>query len=252
MNNNKEAAKILFANLQEKERGRTCGREAAQLYQKIHNFRFHKTFEICKRLVPNSNAHVLDVGPSYLTKLLTEFYSNVCTLGLDTNIDDGGQRETSTIALGLPHITFDLRLTPYPDRWPDIHQSFDLIVYAETIEHLPIAPEYSLVFLSNFLSENGILLVTTPNAAMIMKRFILLLKGKNPYEQIRSFGENPGHYREYTMDELITLGTRCKLEVVHTEFINFYPYGNIFYRLLKSSKPTMRDSLVIAFRKQTT
>lgn len=251
-NDNRKRAQALFESLRQAERLRTCGDEAAQRYQKIHEYRFQKTLEICKQLVPNSRARVLDVGPSYLTKLLAQTYSDVSTLGLDITIDDGGQRNVSTITLALPHITFELNNTPNPDRWPDVQQPFDLVVYAETIEHLPIAPEYSLVFLKNLLTENGILLVTTPNAATIMKRLILLLKGKNPYEQIRLYAENPGHYREYTMNELVTIGARCQLDEVQTEYFNFYLPANIIQGLLKNLKPTFRDSLVVAFRRQAT
>jgi hypothetical protein len=122
-------------------------------------------------------------------------------------------------------------------------------VYAETLEHLYTAPVYSLAFLSSFLAEKGILLVTTPNAAMIMKRFILLLKGKNPFEQIRLIGENPGHYREYTMKELIDIGAQCQLDHIYAEYINFYSSTNIIYGFLKCLKSTFKDSLVVAFRR---
>jgi 2-polyprenyl-3-methyl-5-hydroxy-6-metoxy-1,4-benzoquinol methylase len=250
INDDRETAKALFANLQKNERQRTCGEEAALRYKNNHEHRFHKTLEICKQLVPNSYAHVLDVGPSYLTKLLAQEYAKVTTLGLDIANDDGGQRDDCTTSLSLPHITFELNTAQYPDRWPKVSQNFDLIVYAETIEHLTIAPEYSLVFLASLLAKDGILLVTTPNAVTIMKRFILLLKGKNPYERIRLFAENPGHYREYTMSELLDIGTRCQLDAVYTKHINFYISNNSIYGLLKNLRPTFGDSLAIAFRKQ--
>ncbi len=248
----KEMVKTLFAELRTAEQQQTCGDQAAQRYQKIHRNRFHKTFEICQRLVQNPQAQVLDVGPSYLTELLAQKYENVSTLGLDIQSDDGGQRETSTITNERPHITFDLNHSPFPNRWPKVHQSFDLIVYAETIEHLPIAPEYSLAFLGTLLAENGILLITTPNAAMIMKRLLLLIKGKNPYERFRLFTENPGHYREYTMNELRNYGARCNFEIIHAEYINFYHSTNIFYAFMKNLRPSFKDSLVVAFRRQKT
>ena len=106
------------------------------------------------------------------------------------------------------------------------------------------------MFLKNLLTENGILLVTTPNAATIMKRLILLLKGKNPYEKIRCIAENPGHYREYTMNELIAIGARCQLDPVYAEYINFYSPANIIHGFLKHLKSTFQDSLVVAFRRK--
>jgi cyclopropane fatty-acyl-phospholipid synthase-like methyltransferase len=251
-NNDKKRAKELFKNLRDAERRRTCGDEAARLYQQSHMYRFHKTLEICKKLAPDPHIRVLDVGPSYFSHLLAHEYDKVSTLGLDITKDKGGQQDRSATALSLPHIKFELNNSPYPDRWPKISQTFDLIVYAETIEHLPIAPEYTLVFLSSLLAKNGILLITTPNAAMIIKRFILLLKGKNPFQQFRFFSENPGHFREYTMKELIEAAARSRLDVVHTEHINFHRSRFSFYGMLKNLKPTFKDSLVLVFRRIST
>jgi 2-polyprenyl-3-methyl-5-hydroxy-6-metoxy-1,4-benzoquinol methylase len=248
-NEKKQQSKILLEKLREKERLRTCGEEAAQRYQIIHHNRFHMTLEICKELIPNSQARVLDVGPSYFTTLLAQEYKDVSTLGLDMITDHGGQRNASTLALALPHVKFELNNSRDIRNWPKVVPPFDLIVFAETLEHLYTAPEYSLAFLSSLLTEKGILLVTTPNAAMIMKRLILLLKGKNPYEKIRLIGENPGHYREYTMKELVDIGTQCRLNPVYAEYINFYASANFIYGFLKCLKSTFKDSFVVAFRR---
>jgi len=248
--NDRKQAKSLFDALRETERLRTCGDEASRQYQISHAYRFQKTLEICKKLVPNTDARVLDVGPSYFSKLLAQEYEKVSTLGLDLKKDKGGQQDKSALALSLPHIEFELNDSPYPERWPKVAGVFDLIVYAETIEHLPIAPEYSLVFLSTLLSENGILLVTTPNAAMIIKRFILLLKGKNPFQLFRYFPENPGHYREYTMNELSEAAVRSRLEAVYVKYINFHRSKLSLFGLLKNLKPTFKDSLVLAFHRK--
>ncbi len=248
-NEKRQQSKILLEKLRERERLRTSGEEAAQRYQIIHQNRFHRTLEICKELISDPRARVLDVGPSYFTTLLAQEYKDVSTLGLDMMTDYGGQRNASALALALPHVKFELNNSRDIRHWPKISPPFDLIVFAETLEHLYTAPEYSLAFLGSLLTEKGILLVTTPNAAMIMKRFILLLKGKNPYEQIRLIGENPGHYREYTMKELVDIGTRCRLDPVYTKYINFYASANLLYGFLKCLKSTFKDSLVIAFRR---
>ncbi|MGD0590859.1 MAG: methyltransferase domain-containing protein [Bacteroidota bacterium] len=244
-----QQSKIFLEELRERERLRTCGEEAARRYQINHHDRFFKTLEICKKIVPDPRARVLDVGPSYFTTLLAQEYKDVSTLGLDIMTDHGGQRNASAIALALPHVMFELNNSRDIRRWPKVARPFDLIVFAETLEHLYTAPEYSLAFLGSLLTEKGILLVTTPNAAMIMKRLILLLKGKNPYEKIRLIGENPGHYREYTMKELLDIGTLCRLDPVYAEYINFYASANFIYGFLKRLKPAFKDSFVIAFRR---
>jgi 2-polyprenyl-3-methyl-5-hydroxy-6-metoxy-1,4-benzoquinol methylase len=249
MNKMQQQPKILLEELREKEFLRTSGEEAAKRYQVIHNNRFQKTLEICKELITDSRARVLDVGPSYFTTLLAKEYKDVSTLGLDTMKDKGGHRNDSAVAMALPHVKFELNKSKDVEQWPEVTQPFDLIVFAETLEHLHTAPEYSLTFLASLLNEKGILLVTTPNAAMIMKRLILLLKGKNPFEQIRLIGENPGHYREYTMKELIDIGKRCRLDPVYAKHINFYASANFVYGFLKCMKSTFKDSCVVAFRR---
>jgi 2-polyprenyl-3-methyl-5-hydroxy-6-metoxy-1,4-benzoquinol methylase len=249
-NGKKEKAMKLLEELCETERQRTCGIDAQMRYQATHAKRFQLTVELCKKIVPDCHARVLDVGPSQLSLLLSQEYCNTSTLGLENVTDTGGHRSLSTPAKQIPHIIFDLNQAQDLTQWPKIDTTFDLIVYAETLEHLVAAPEYSLTFLSTLLTQDGILLVTTPNAAMIMRRLILLLKGKNPYEQIRMLAENPGHIREYTMQELFDIGARCHLKPIFSRYVNFNKNLKLRYRILLNMKPTFGESLIVAFQKQ--
>jgi hypothetical protein len=185
---------------------------------------------------------------SYFTRLLAAEYESVSTLGFDTTTDIGGHRSPQTDELRLPHITFNLNDSRLVDRWPISERKFDLVVFGETIEHLMVAPEYVMIFLSTLLTPNGILLVTTPNAVTLSKR-LKFLCGWNPFEQIRLLGENPGHYREYTLDELVDIGRRCKLSVVYQRHVNFYNQKNIAKLVLKNLLPSLRDALIIAFQR---
>jgi 2-polyprenyl-3-methyl-5-hydroxy-6-metoxy-1,4-benzoquinol methylase len=248
-NEHQQQAKESLKRLCETERLLTCGEEATRRYQNIHHNRFYLTLEICKKLVPHPHARVLDIGPSFFTTLLAQEYKDVSTLGLDVKTDHGGQRNSSALALALPHIKFDLNNSQNIEHCPRVTSGFDLIIFAETLEHLYIAPEYHLAFLGSLLTEKGLLLVTTPNAAIIMKRLILLLKGKNPYERIRLIAENPGHFREYTTKELIDIGTRCQFDPVYIEQNNFYAPANFIQGFMKRSKSTFKDSLIVAFRR---
>ncbi|HXU02733.1 MAG TPA: methyltransferase domain-containing protein, partial [Polyangia bacterium] len=78
---------------------------------------------------------------------------------------------------------------------------YDVIVFAEVIEHLYTAPELVLPYLRDLLVPGGVLLLQTPNAVSLRKRAKLLL-GVNPFERIRPERDNPGHFREYTASEL--------------------------------------------------
>jgi 2-polyprenyl-3-methyl-5-hydroxy-6-metoxy-1,4-benzoquinol methylase len=250
MNQEKE---IILRNLQElrnSERLHTCGPESAERYRKIHSYRFDRTVQFCKEWAPDPNARVLDVGSSQLTILLKQYYKNVITLGFDLAADDGGQQAKELLSLSQSHRTYDLNNAENFESWPDRNEKFDLIVFSETVEHLKTAPEYSLALLRSLLTEKGIILLTTPNAATIMKRLILLLKGKNPYERIRMFSENPGHYREYTMKEVVDIGDRSGLKTICKKSINLYQAASFTQAFLKRLRPSFRDTLVVVFQKR--
>ena len=212
------AAEHLLTELTEREKDRTCGRQSQQNYLEMHSTRFADILRLCKSRVPDACSRVLDIGRSELTTYLLNFYQNVHTLGLDPSIDDGGHRETTTMD-SVPHITFDLLNSHLVSSWPDCGR-FDLIVFSEVIEHLSIAPEFVLAILGSLLTERGVLVCTTPNAAEIGKRVRLLL-GMNPYERLRLYSTNPGHVREYTRLELTSLGQSVGLKCVRHAYFNW-------------------------------
>lgn len=146
-----------------------------------------------------------------MTAHLAGYYRNVQTLGLDLAIDDGGHRETSKLD-GIPHLAYDLLNSDDVSKWPQ-YGLFDLIVFSEVIEHLHVAPEFVFACLGSLLADKGVLVCTTPNAADIGKRIKLAL-GLHPYERLRLYAVNPGHFREYTRQELCeiaeSVGLRCK------------------------------------------
>jgi len=226
------------------EKNITCGPDAEREYLAQHTNRFKSTLEICKGLFHDPSASILDIGRSPFTELLLTYYSNVFTLGFDLNADDGGHRED--ILLNTKgHIIFNLDDSKDTTKWPQSLEKFDLITFCETIEHLHTAPEYTIAFLSTLLKPNGKLLITTPNAATLKNR-IKLLFGTNPFEQIRLYDKNPGHFREYTLTEMVDVGKSLNLKPENCRRINFY-----HSRILGQFKilPAFKDSLVIIFSK---
>jgi hypothetical protein len=87
------------------------------------------------------------------------------------------------------------------------------------IEHLYTAPQLVLAFVHTLLSDGGLLLLQTPNAASLQKRIKMAI-GRNPYEMIRIDPTNPGHFREYTIRELRRLaeGAGFRVERQATAF----------------------------------
>jgi 2-polyprenyl-3-methyl-5-hydroxy-6-metoxy-1,4-benzoquinol methylase len=238
-------------NLINEEKNRTCGVSSALEYNKFHSERFQKTLNICIRCIPQKGACVLDIGRSNFTYKLADYYNAVYSLGFDLEKDEGGHREKSfkTKAMNISHVVYDLNFSENINSWPsNLANKFDLIVFAETIEHLYTAPEFSLIMLSFFLKDNGFIIITTPNAVKFFKRIEMLL-GINPFEKIRYYSANPGHYREYTKKELINMGKVAGLSLAACYTINFYSSGK--RRLITPIEliPSLRNSLVAIFKK---
>lgn len=236
------------------EKEATASANSQERYSQNHQKRFDYILELCQKHQPSHSAKVLDVGRSELTYLLSRKYKEVTSLGFPLEADDGGHREVSDIS-DLPHIVFDLNKADETDKWPTQYAGkFDLIIFSETIEHVHIAPEMCLLLFRYLLKENGKILVTTPNAASIYKR-VRLLFGVHPYEKIRYYKLNPGHFREYTLDEMKGIGAKVGLQTVDARLVN-YDSINLFeslsafkYICLKPFElvPAFRDYQVVVF-----
>jgi 2-polyprenyl-3-methyl-5-hydroxy-6-metoxy-1,4-benzoquinol methylase len=233
--------------LVDKEKEWTSSPAAAKVYARNQARRFGMTYDICCRLVPDTKAVVCDVGRSPFTERLSNRFAEVWSLGLPLETDDGGHREPNALR-DVRHIEFDLNTSIDTAGWPREKVRFDLIVCAETIEHLHTSPEFAFMMLSSLLKPGGVLLVTTPNACGITRRLKLLF-GSNPFERIRYYSGNPGHFREYTRDEMIEMGETAGLEVRECGTVNFYQQRLAIVDWLKFPGP-FRDSLVAVYGAQ--
>jgi 2-polyprenyl-3-methyl-5-hydroxy-6-metoxy-1,4-benzoquinol methylase len=193
-------------------------------YNAYHDARFSYLLEKCVQLCPANNIKVLDVGRSELSRLLSKYYSSVTTLGFplvedEPNSASGGDRAFAG------HIVYDLNCAQEL-RPVDTDQRFSLIVFAEVIEHLYTAPELTLFVLSELLELGGHMIIQTPNASALHKRLKLLF-GLHPYQRIRVNNRNPGHYREYTKQELIEIVQTVGLKLISHEYKDYFSiYGS--------------------------
>jgi 2-polyprenyl-3-methyl-5-hydroxy-6-metoxy-1,4-benzoquinol methylase len=137
-------------------------------------------------------SRILDIGASQLTSLIAaEVGAHVESMGLESEAD--GKKSV--------HHQFDLNALQDRALRRAEFGPYDVIVFAEVLEHLYTAPELVLPYLRELLVPGGVLLLQTPNAVSLRKRAKLLL-GVNPFERIRTERDNPGHFREYTASEL--------------------------------------------------
>jgi hypothetical protein len=100
----------------------------------------------------------------------------------------------------------------------------------------------SLLLLSSLLREGGKIVLSTPNAAALHNR-LRLLRGVNPFERIRYYDRNPGHFREYTADELRSMAEAADLRCLRVDKIDFFRHGR--QRLCAA----WRESLIAVYEK---
>jgi hypothetical protein len=235
---------------------RVISGEANPAYAAFHRPRFAFLIEVLRACGATATSRILDIGTSRLTSLIaTEFGVRVESMGLES------EAETSAFV----HHRFDLNALQ--DRTPPTAAGlgrYDIIVFAEVVEHLYTAPELVLPYLRELLVPGGILLLQTPNAVSLRKRAKMVL-GVNPFERIRVERDNPGHFREYTAGELqeLLVGAGLSVERVWMKHYFDVRYArhergdeaprlitgavkNALYRLLPAS---LREGITILARK---
>ncbi|HEU0121378.1 MAG TPA: class I SAM-dependent methyltransferase [Bryobacteraceae bacterium] len=185
---------------------------------------------------------LLDVGMSHQTALLGRLFPDVelATLGFyDRRFP---QKD------GVAHTQFNLNLALDESAWPRL-DSFDMIVLAEVIEHLYVPPTRLLRMLRSFLRPGGILMIQTPNPVNLARR-LGMIAGRSPFEIIRDDVTNPGHYCEYTLEQLQYLAGVTEMEVVDYELSNYFGRKKTLYNLACSLLPgRLAEGITILFRR---
>lgn len=87
------------------------------------------------------------------------------------------------------------------DKYPFPNGSFDLILCCEVIEHLGLDPMNMIEECNRILKQNGLLLLTTPNATSLRNVFKILL-GYSPYFYPSFTLTTDRHNREYAPREI--------------------------------------------------
>jgi SAM-dependent methyltransferase len=211
--------------------------EEQKLYLEIHAKRFETILTL---ISTNQNTKTLDIGPSFLSELLYErFGNNLSLLGFKSDDSFGGHLPNSSIFEKVKLIEQDLNFLKFDEQ---INKKFDLIICAEVIEHLYTSPKILFQHFYNLLNKDGILLIQTPNAAALRKRLTLFF-GKNPYDIPRENLKNPGHYREYTTQELMDLGKETHFNVQKILLDEYFEYPSKISKIYRSFKKIIPKKL---------
>jgi len=220
-----------------------------QFHCRRYAFLLRETEKIIKK-VRNTNRgntiKILDIGSSYQTIMLQKIYPEaiINTLGFEDPRFKARKQDR--------HYQFDLNNAQFQENRLNVEEH-DLIIMAEVIEHLYTSPVLVLKYILSYLKRDGYIIIQTPNACALDKR-IRMLTGKNPYEQIHKNRQNPGHFREYTVDELISIGNKSGLELVEytvSDYFNDERKLNKFCQSLGNILPVkFREGITIYFKKK--
>lgn len=223
-------------------------------YLKYHAPRYDYLLELLHRYY-TGDEDILEIGRTSFTGVMSR--------SLDVQIDTLGFEADGKTETGY-HYQFDLNDAQYPEAWRQDLPGYDIIVFAEVIEHLYTSPERVLRFLKSLLKERGIMIIQTPNAVALHKR-IKMLFGKNPYHLIPIKRDGANHYREYTDDELANYCRAAGFSIEEKTLKNYFDYRyrnhasgsssktegyhllNILYNVLPSS---LRPGLCFVIRAQ--
>jgi predicted SAM-dependent methyltransferase len=196
----------------------------AQLYWRDYAERIARNLTDARALMAQHPVkRVLDIGPSFQTVIFSKLFPDIAleTMGWQ---DDRFRPGPDTV-----HHTLDLNQTAHPEACP-LPAPVDLILFLEVIEHLHTSPSHVLRYLHRCLHPEGMMLITTPNAAWLRHRLQLLI-GQNPYALIRESAANPGHFRELTRAELVDYCEQCGFTVVDAKIENLFRFGSPVWRL---------------------
>jgi 2-polyprenyl-3-methyl-5-hydroxy-6-metoxy-1,4-benzoquinol methylase len=137
--------------------------------------------------------------------------------------------------------------------------TYDAIICAGVIEHIPHTPRRLLETLTLALKPGGTLVLDTPNLAYLYKR-LALLEGRSIFAPISEqyFTEVPfeGHHREYTSGELEWLLRAAGQDILSIETFNYSVFGQsrltgehlAYYREMESD-PSLRELILSVSRR---
>jgi trans-aconitate methyltransferase len=230
--------------------------EAAE-YLLVHKQRYHYLYSIIKNLrsgIKKEHILTLDIGPSLFTKLLERTFPDdtILSLGLEHEESRGGHLPSEVVLDKDHYFYFNLNDTQSPDKWLYL-PSCDIIIMAEVLEHLHTAPTLVLKFLNSCLLPGGYLVIQTPNAAALKNRVSMLL-GRNPFHMIRENADNPGHFREYTLNELLMIAQKTGFTVIEKSIRSYFTPLNSVERIYVSVTNLMpqkfKDGITIVLKKE--
>lgn len=145
--------------------------------------------------------------------------------------------------------------------YPIAEGSFDVVLRTEVVEHLRGYPARTLAEGYRILRPDGLLVLSTPNAAYILNR-VKLLCGKSVYSSVNDWLHglpHARHAREYTKSELEVIVRHVGFGRIAIQGRHFYVrhgdrslrarLGKALINATAKRWPTLGPALVIAARR---
>lgn len=133
-----------------------------------------------------------------------------------------------------------------------LYESFDCIIFLETLEHLNRWPEKVMDDIHKLLKPGGVMLLSTPNLVRISNRIRMMLgiRPINPFKYSES-GEH--HVREFTLEELLEFLPSNKWNITDTNYALPHSFGakSFFKPILKIFKTLLGTIIFIKARKKS-
>lgn len=132
---------------------------------------------------------------------LANFFSDALPKGQHSQgltFVDPQTAEQRSHSFSFEHFNVEKDRFPYPDN------TFDVVIFAEIIEHMLNDPCAVLREIHRVLKPGGKIILTTPNVARL-ENVSRLIAGENIYDPYSGYGPYGRHNREYNRHELIQL-----------------------------------------------
>ena len=183
-------------------------KDAPEAEMKAYGTNDFKRFVYTWGLAKEINGTCLELGgnPYFTTMLLKKFTNLDVSLANYFGYENNGEF-TQTVSyrdLDQSKKNEDLKYLHFnveKDSFPYEDDEFDLVIFAEIIEHLLNDPCSVLREIKRVLKPGGTLILTTPNVARL-ENVARLISGANIYDPYSGYGPYGRHNREYNLHEL--------------------------------------------------
>lgn len=247
-------------------------------------YRHYHLLKLIKKYTPNNNEKILDISAGFAipSRILKDEGFNIYATD-SMSIAGAKICESSNKIFSFTNIeNLEINSLPFEEN------SFEVVLWLATIEHIHNSPKRILEWIYRILKNNGIVIIDTPNILELRKR-IMLLFGKSfmpPIQFIYNLPYHGDHHREYTKADLeyvirqsghqivysqivdtissISIDKRIKINErkgsqpeieqmtkfkIGWNLLNFYDWIKLSYSILVKFVPSFRDTLFIIGKK---